>query len=155
MVQGNYFRRTRLVTHSTCKTCLVTHSTHLTTSSTRTSRLSAPSTRSTCLSICLSTRNTHLSTRSICLSARSTCSTICRSLYNWSTILAEIWSQHKFGLLKYIMHHPHVFFLFESFSLYQQNNVFLAFIKIIVDITIVPLSIGWLNNFDWFIWIKH
>ena len=109
--QGNYYRRTRLVTCSTSKTRLVTHSTCLTTRSTRLStrstrlstrstRLSTRSTRfstrSTRLSIrlsirstCLSTRSTRLSTRSICLFTRSIClstrsirSTICRSFYN-------------------------------------------------------------------------
>ena len=39
------------------------------------------------------------------------------------------------------------FFWLQSFSLYQENNVFLVFIEIIVDITIAPLSIGWLAYF--------
>ena len=51
-------------------------------------------------------------------------STICSN-----TLLAEI--NINFEFLKYIMHRPYVFFflLLESFSLYQQNNVFLAFVK--------------------------
>ena len=106
LVQGNYYRRKRLVTSSTRKTRLVTHSTCLTTrstlstrlstrstpSSTRSTRLSTRSTpsstrstrfstRSTRLSIRLSIRSARLSTRSVCLSTRST---ICRSFYNWS-----------------------------------------------------------------------
>ena len=55
LLQGNLYRRTRLVTRSTCKVRLVTRSTGL------------------------STRNTSLYTRSICLSTYSTRSTICRS----------------------------------------------------------------------------
>ena len=40
LVQGNYYRRTHLVTCNTCKTRLVTHSTLLTTRSTRSTRFS-------------------------------------------------------------------------------------------------------------------
>ena len=72
LVQGNYYRRTRFVTSSNCKTRLVTHSTCFTI---RGTRLSTLSTR-------LSTRSTPLSTLSICLSTRSTRTTICRSFYN-------------------------------------------------------------------------
>ena len=90
LVQGNYYRRKRLVTSSTRKTRLVTHSTCLTTRSTLSTRLSTRSTpsstrstrfstRSTRLSIRLSIRSARLSTRSVCLSTRST---ICRSFYN-------------------------------------------------------------------------
>ena len=99
LVKGNYYHRTRLVTHITWETRLVTQSTHFTTRSTCFSiRSTRFSTRSTRLSIrlsvrstCLPTRSTRLSTRSsrlltcsICLSNRSTRSTICRSFYNWS-----------------------------------------------------------------------
>ena len=95
LVQGNYYRKTRLVSCGTWKTRLVTHSTHLTTRSTRSTRLSTRSTRfsslSTRLSIHLSIRSTRLSTRSIrlsscsiCLFTRSNRSTICQSFYNWS-----------------------------------------------------------------------
>ena len=60
---GNYYRRNRLITRSTCKNCLVTHNTPLTTLSTRLPTLSTClSTRSICLSILstrLSTRITH------------------------------------------------------------------------------------------------
>ena len=102
LVHANYYRRTRLVTRSTCKTHLVTDKNRLTTRSTRSTRLftrsthfstrsTRVSTRSTHLSIRLSirstrlsTRRTHLPTRSICLSTHSTCSTIYRSFYNSS-----------------------------------------------------------------------
>ena len=72
LVHGKYYRRNRLVTSSTYKTCLVTHSTHLTTRSTCLTICGARlSTRITCLSthlsICLSMRSTRLSTRSICV----------------------------------------------------------------------------------------
>ena len=83
--QGNYYRRTRLVTCSTSKTRLVTHSTHLITPSTRSTRLPTRSTRSTRLptrstrmttgsthNTCFSTRSTRLSTRSTRFSTRST-----------------------------------------------------------------------------------
>ena len=96
LVQGNYYRRTHLVTCNTCKTRLVTHSTLLTTRSTRSTHFSTRSTRlstrSTRFSTCstrlstrstrFSTRSTRLSTRSICMSSRSTRSITCRSFYN-------------------------------------------------------------------------
>ena len=67
LVQGNYYRRTRLVsTRSTCKARLVTHSTHLTTLSTRSTRLSTHNTR-----FCTrSAHSTRFSTRSARLSIR-------------------------------------------------------------------------------------
>ena len=103
--QGSYYRRTRLITCSTCKTRLVTHSTRLTTRSTRSTCLPTRgthstrfSTSSTRLSIRLSIRSTRLSTAStglfthnICLSTRSTCSTICWFFYNWSNISLMWW----------------------------------------------------------------
>ena len=103
--QGSYYRRTRLVTCSTCKTRLVTRSTRLTTRSTRSTCLPTRgthstrfSTSSTRLSIRLSIRSTRLSTAStglfthnICLSTRSTCSTICWFFYNWSNISLMWW----------------------------------------------------------------
>ena len=55
LVQGNYYRRTRLVTVNTCKTCLVTRSTRLTIRSTRSNRLPTRSTG-------LFTRSTRFST---------------------------------------------------------------------------------------------
>ena len=54
LVQGNFYRKTRLVTRTTCTTRLVTRSTLLITRST-----------------CLPTLHTGLSTSSICLSTRS------------------------------------------------------------------------------------
>ena len=79
LVQGNYYRRTRHASRSTCTTRQISRSTCLATLSNRSTRLS---TRSTRLSIRLSTRGICLSTRSTCLSTRSTRSTICRSFYN-------------------------------------------------------------------------
>ena len=71
----------------------------------------------------------------------------------WSTIcmnilLAEIRSKYKLWIFKILYPSPIcLFFPLESFSLYQEVNVFLAFIKMIVDITIAPLSVGWLTYF--------
>ena len=71
----------------------------------------------------------------------------------WSTIrtntlLAEIWSQYELWIFKIQCPSPIcLFFSLESFSLYQESHVFLAFIKIIVDIIMVLLSIGWLAYF--------
>ena len=79
MVQGNYHRRTRFVTRSTCITRLVTHSTRSTRLPTRCTRLSIRSAH-------LSTRSTHLSIHlpigSICMSTRSARSTIDRPFCN-------------------------------------------------------------------------
>ena len=70
-------------------------------------------------------------------------------LNNYGAQFARMQCLQKFGLninfkfLKYIIHRRYVFFfLIESFSVYPENNVFFAFINIIVDITIAPLSIG-------------
>ena len=65
LVQDNYYRRTHLVSRSTCKIRLVTHSTLLTTRSTRSTCFS---TRSTRPSIRFFIRGTHLSTSSTRLS---------------------------------------------------------------------------------------
>ena len=60
----------------------------------------------------------------------------------------EIWSQYKLCIFKIRYPSPICpFFSLESFSLYEENNVFLTFIKTIVDITIPSWSIGWLAYF--------
>ena len=69
------------------------------------------------------------------------------STFRTNTLLAEIWSQYK--LWNFKIHCPSSMrFSLKSFSLYQKNNVFLAFIKVIVGITIAPLSIVWLAYFE-------
>lgn len=78
-MQGNYYRRTHLVTRSTCATNLVTLSTLLTSRSIRGTRLPTHSTR-------LFTRSTHLFTRSnrlsICMPIRSTRLSTCVVVLN-------------------------------------------------------------------------
>ena len=75
IVQGIYFRRTRLVTRSTCTTRLVTHSTHLSNGN-----ACLPS-RSTRLPVYFSICSTFSPTSSICLSTRTIRNTICRSSF--------------------------------------------------------------------------
>lgn len=65
----------------------------------------------------------------------------------WSTIctnalLGEILSQYKLWIFKINCPLPIcLLFTLEHCLLYQENNVFLAFIKVIVDITITPFSV--------------
>ena len=83
LVHSNHYRRTLLVTCSTCETRSVTRGTHF---STRNTRLPTRTTRLSTRSVLLFTRNTCLVIRlSICctgLSALSTRSTICLLFYN-------------------------------------------------------------------------
>ena len=58
-----------------------------------------------------------------------------------NTLLAEVCSQYKL----YIIFSSYVFFF--SLTFYRENNIFLALVKIIVDVTIAPLSIDWLAYF--------
>ena len=60
IMQGIYYRRTRLVTRSTCTTRLVTHSTHL-------------SNRNVCLSNCSTRLPIYFSVGIICLPTNSIC----------------------------------------------------------------------------------
>ena len=74
----------------------------------------------------------------------------------WSTfctnkLLSEIWSQYKLWIFK-ILHIANIFFFVRNF--YQENIVFLAFIKLFVVYRLIGLFLK-MNNFDWFIWIKH
>ena len=90
LVQGNYYRRTHLVTRTTCKTRLIAQSTLLTTRSTGSTRLSTRSTRLSTRSTRLSTRSSRLSTRSTRFSTRrtrlSTCSICPFTCSTWRTI---------------------------------------------------------------------
>ena len=65
LVEGNFNRRTRFVTRSTCTVRLVTRS------------------------FCLTTRSTGLATRSTCLTTYSTRSTIYRSFDDWLYLWTE------------------------------------------------------------------
>ena len=87
LVQGKFYRRTRLVTRRACTIWLVTCSTRLTTLSTRSTRLPTNSTGLSNRSTHLSTRSTRLSIRSICLTTRS----ICRSACSIRIYLSVFW----------------------------------------------------------------
>ena len=60
----------------------------------------------------------------------------------FARLLGEILSQYKLWIFK--MHCPLpicLLFTLEHCLLYQENNVFIAFIKVIVDITMTPFSV--------------
>ena len=87
LIQGKFYRRTRLVTCSTCKIRLVAPSTCLITRSTHGTRLPTGSTCSSIRSTCLPIRSTRLYTCNILSVHFSTCSTIYQSFDDWLILI--------------------------------------------------------------------
>ena len=58
----------------------------------------------------------------------------------------------NFVAFKYIVHYPYVLFIRRLFALLKEQRDFLAFLKIIVDITITPF---WLILEGEQLWLVH